>query len=380
MGSIAAKSAALRARPDLDAAIVAAFDAVVSPELWPSATEGLARAAGGVAACFHQFGGLRSRFHAPMSGRYRDMLTEFIGDGWGGQDLRAKRGWPRMVAGLDVVLEDDMTTPEERGRLPIYNDLFRRHEVELLAGVALRRGGQLWSLNVLRPAAMGPYEAETVARMRLSQPYLTRLLTFAETLAVGASRGALGALEHAATAAILLDGSGQVAELNAPARALLGRGLAVRNRRLCTDDPAAQAALDALAAAATGGEVSRAGVGETAICIPREGRPALLVDAVPIRERMADAFGRAGAVLVVTDLERRAGPPAALLRRLYGLTAREAELAVLVGAGHDVAEIAQRLGLQASSVRQLVKVVLSKTGAGRQAELASLVSRLPAGA
>ena len=379
MESSAATSASLLARPELESALTGAFEAVLSPDLWPRVTEDLARALGGVAMCFHQFGGRRSRFDAPMSGRYRDMLAEFIDGAWAGQDLRAKRGWPRFVNGHEIAVEDEMSTPEERGRLPIYTDLFRRHEAEHLAGVALRRPGELWSLNILRPAAMGPYDADAVARLRLAQPYLVRLLAFAETLSQSAGRSALEALAHAATAAILLDGWGQVAELNGPAHALMGRGLTVRNRRLCADAPGAQAALDALAAAAISPETSRAGVGEAAVCIVRDGRPALLVDSIPVRERMADAFGRPGAILVVTDLERSPTPCTALVRRLYGLTEREAEVALRIGAGEDVGRIAVALGLRASSVRQLVKMALAKTGVARQAELAVLMSRLPAG-
>ena len=377
MGEITAHAAALKSLPELDGALGSAFDAVISPDLWPQTTEALAAALGGLAVCFHQFGGRSSRFQAPMSSRYRDMLTDFIGGGWGAHDLRAKRGWPKMRAGRDILVEDDMSSADERARLPIYNELFGAHDAELLSGVALRPEGQLWSLNLFRSARMGPGDAKDLARLKLAQPCLTRLLVLAETLSLAASRGALTALEHSATPAILLDGFGQVAELNGCAQAIMGRGLNVKNRRLVADQTRAQAALDALVAASICGDISRAGVGSGPVCLPRGSGSALLLEAVPCRGRMADAFGRPGALIVVTDPDRATEPSTRLLRELYKLTPREADVAALIGAGHDIGEASRRLGLRSSSVRQIVKMILLKTGLSRQAELALLTARLP---
>lgn len=374
---IAGGAAQLQARPHLEAALVGAFDAVIAPEHWPSVTEALAEALGGVASCFHRLGAQQSRFDAPMSARYRDLLNDFVAGGWTGQDLRAQRGWPIARTGREVVVEDDVTTPEERARSPIYNELFRPHDLDFIAAAAIRPNGQIWTLNIMRTRKMGPHDAESIAQLHLARPYLSRLLVFAEAMAQAANRGALASLESSGTAAIMLDGVGQVAELNGPAHAVLGEGLAVRNRRLVTQQPKSQAALDALIAASLSPNVSRAGVADAPISIPRPHRAALLVDAIPARDQMIDAFGRRGVILMIRDLDQRPQPLPALLRRLYGMTPREAEVASLIGAGKSVGEVSDLVGLKQSSVRQLIKVVLAKAGVSRQAELVAALSRIP---
>jgi DNA-binding CsgD family transcriptional regulator len=64
------------------------------------------------------------------------------------------------------------------------------------------------------------------------------------------------------------------------------------------------------------------------------------------------------------------------LRRLYGLTEAETEVAIDLATGRALAEIAAARGTSIDTVRSQVKAALAKTNSRRQADLAALVNRL----
>ena len=371
--------AALGDHPGLEAALAGCFDAVVSPDLWPRAIDRLSDAMNALALCFHCQGATaEQRLRAPMSRRYQDMLDEFLAGGWAGRDLRAARGWPLIERGQTTLTEGHLTTAEERAREPIYVELFRRHELDCFAATGLHAEGRRWSFNIVRSAGMGDvadtHDAD-MTRLTLAQPYLTRMLNYSAALSAAASEGAMAATLQSQTAALLLNAQGRITLINDLARALLGDGLVESRGRLIAERGASHAALEARIAAALGGEGGRLGVDAGPLVIRTRSGGVLLVDVTPLKAAMADAFGQSGALVTLVDPMRRPEPSAALLRRLYGLTARESEVAVMIARGEGVGEMAEALGLRESSTRQIVKALLWKTGARRQSELTAMFAQ-----
>ncbi|HYO01014.1 MAG TPA: helix-turn-helix transcriptional regulator [Mycobacterium sp.] len=78
-------------------------------------------------------------------------------------------------------------------------------------------------------------------------------------------------------------------------------------------------------------------------------------------------------MLVIVDTELELEPSAALLRRLYGLTRSEAEVALIVSRGQGLTPIADELSLSLATVKSHLQHVFRKTGAHRQAELVRLL-------
>lgn len=154
----------------LDTGLDRCFDAVARPENWPSAMAALAAVFEASGVCFNPNDTEADRLMLPASVRYRDMLTEFVADGWGSQDLRAGRGTALTRLGQWIVVEDDMTTPEERARTPIYTDLFARHQLEMFAGISLPMAGQMWTFNMVRSVTDGPFAGEEVEQMLRARP------------------------------------------------------------------------------------------------------------------------------------------------------------------------------------------------------------------
>lgn len=84
------------------------------------------------------------------------------------------------------------------------------------------------------------------------------------------------------------------------------------------------------------------------------------------------------AVLVLVPQAAPNPPEAiALLRALYSLSRREAELASAIASGATPQEYATAAGLEISTVRSQLKSVFVKTGTHRQTELVRLLSVLP---
>ncbi|WP_284123775.1 helix-turn-helix transcriptional regulator [Parerythrobacter aestuarii] len=87
--------------------------------------------------------------------------------------------------------------------------------------------------------------------------------------------------------------------------------------------------------------------------------------------------GRPGAAPMVTAYVHGEGPTGsernAQLQDLFGLTAKEAQLALLISRGVKIAEAAGQLGLTVQSARLYSKRVYAKTGTRGQADLVRLV-------
>ena len=113
------------------------------------------------------------------------------------------------------------------------------------------------------------------------------------------------------------------------------------------------------------------------VVLPRRGglRPVLL-QVVPVVGRAQDILRLVAAIVTLTDLESATSSPAeAVLQRTFGLTPAEARLAAQIAAGKTLPEISQVEGSARETLRSRLKAVFAKTGTGRQAELALLLSK-----
>jgi DNA-binding CsgD family transcriptional regulator len=358
----------------IEQALDGCFDAIFLPENWTCAMDALSASLGALGGCFNPYGSTREeRARMPASSRYRAMLTEFLDGGWQSQDVRAQNGWSIAARGKPVVYESDMSTEEQRRTLPIYRELFARHDLGMMAAVSLPVNGRAWTLNLVRPETMGGMEARDQDILRV-RPALQRLLKLADQASLAAARGVLFALQNAALAAVLIDSRGTVLEVNTVAQGLMGGDLDVRQGRLVARWPANNAALQALIAATTSKADGKLG---GSVCIPRENGSPLIVEATRLRSVRAEIFGFAGAILLIADPDARTRPRHQLLQQAFGLTPREADIVRLLAAGSDVAEIADTLGLRRSSVQQIVKSVLQKTNTRRQSNLVAMCARFP---
>jgi DNA-binding CsgD family transcriptional regulator len=105
-----------------------------------------------------------------------------------------------------------------------------------------------------------------------------------------------------------------------------------------------------------------------------EDRPPYIVHVVPVRRAANDVFYNASAVLVVTPVVPAQVATAEVLQGLFDLTPAEARVARSIAELQTIESIAATLGVSRETVRTQLKAVLSKTGTGRQGDLAALLA------
>lgn len=361
--------------PAVDAALRAVNAAGFSVAAWQEALAGFCRAIGAEAAVTVPRVAARTTLMLPRSPGLEDYLAEYVDDEWYLRDLRADRGWPQVDAGNPVVLEQDIATPDDHRTQPIYQEFARRHGLLWWAGITFRSLDHQYVVSVFRRPGQEPFSERDRRLFQSVTGHFSGALSMAERLATAVGQGALQALEARAEGGILVDAGGRVIALNGCAERLLGDGLHLVGGSLVAHDPVANKALQALI-----GQTLRHGPQrDGGLAVRRSLRRPLLVDVLPIPADAGGPFLFAKALVILIDLDARPQPQAATLVRLFGLTPREAALAVRLAAGETIAEAAERLSITRGTARSHLKVLFSKTDTHRQADLVGMLQRAAAG-
>jgi DNA-binding CsgD family transcriptional regulator len=104
---------------------------------------------------------------------------------------------------------------------------------------------------------------------------------------------------------------------------------------------------------------------------PSDKRP-YIVHVIPMVMPFRD-FSGAQALIVIVDPEIQPEMPKSLLKRIFGLTNAEAEVALRAATGRGLSIIADELALSTATVKTHLQRVFEKTDTHRQAELARLL-------
>lgn len=247
--------------------------------------------------------------------------------------------------------------------------------------VRLTSGKDPATLAVITPKRSTPFGSpEQIEVLRLLVPHFRQAIATQQTLAINAARD----LEFAATlefmnhGAIIVDRECTVVRLNAAAQVLVrerdGLDIAAGGRLVATAENGSLGHAVRRAVPATG---SQPVSGETLLCRRLSGRRSYVVHVVPLSESDLIAGPRGHtALVVVIDPEHLPEPPASTLRRVFGLTRTEADVAVRVSRSDDLRAIAADLHVSMATVRTHLQHIFVKTDTHRQAELVRLLSVL----
>lgn len=336
---------------------------------WREALSGLAEACGGRAAELIGLGAQAGLAFHTSSGLDPAAITEFVETaGW---DPRRN---PRVKAGLrcaelEVLSESDYASPEELWEMEIYADQFARLDIPFILQTNLLRGRRnVVGLSVLRSARQGPPDAEqrdAFAALAAAAQAAARMQLVLEGQGAALMAGAFEAMEMAA---YVCDADGVVKAMSGPAEALAASS---SHLTLSAGRLRARGASDAsvLSLAIARASVSGSAPTELAIRCPQGGPPMLLqVARLPAREF---SLGLEATVLVLARPQRDAARRGALLQTVFHLTPAEAQVALALGDGASAELIAARRGVSIGTVRAQIKVVFSKLGVRRQAEVAA---------
>lgn len=168
---------------------------------------------------------------------------------------------------------------------------------------------------------------------------------------------------------ILLFSDRRVAQMNAAARSHIGNGLTLVHHRVRALTRADDEPLQELIEGALTGALADAVQARTVVSRPTQ--LPLIVHVIPF----VTQAGRPQCALLSVDLAHERSPSEPLLRQVFGLTPREANLAIGVSQGLNARQIAVRYKITEGTARTHIKSLMSKTGTRRQVELVALLSR-----
>lgn len=344
---------------ELLGAIDTAHAAAIDPEAWRSLGSRLERLFRGPAA-------LISHSDRPATVIAATIVDDSHSHAYLSHFWKLDRGMLAVATGGEAKVLRDSAWLERRDpvRAEFYSDYLSRFGVNFgLYGTTARVCSTFTVLAVHRREDFD--DTDSVAVQRLL-PHLARSLRLGEELAgLKLQNAALfDALEHAKTAALIVDQNRRVLNANAQAERILQQGpLQILNGRL----QARGAWLDSRLA----GAIARAAA----------------VDGCAAEIDVPDAFGGVRHIaihparpehmlvprrLALVLLGRRRGRSIAALAEHFGLTATEAELFGWIASGRRLADYARTHGVTLSTAKTHLASIFQKTGRHRQAELVLL--------
>lgn len=355
----------------LDAALGKAHAAGFSADCWREALSDFCRAIGAEAAITMSRHAASTTLLLPSSPGTEDYLQDYVDGEWFRRDFRAEHGWPRVDAGQRIVLEQDIASPDDHRREPIYQEFARRHDLLWWAGITFRSLDRQYVVSVFRNSGRPAFSESERHLFQAITGHFSRALTIAERLATATAQGGLDMLDARAEGGIVVDATGRAIAVNRTAEGLLGDGLTLRGGQVAAALPAENRALQALIAAT----LRHGPQPEGGLTVSRPFRRPLLIDVLPVPADTGAPFLFGKALVLLIDLENRPPPRPAVLARLFGLTRREADLATRLAAGDTLADAAEALRISRETARSHLKAVFDKTDTRRQSDLTTLLHR-----
>lgn len=344
-----------------DALIEMIYEAGLMPELWPVTLDRLANALGARGALFMMQSGGSERWTA--STRLEPVMQDFVDQGWAHDNVRSARcraagPHPGFFTDLDLV------SLEEAETLPIYTKFLKPRGLEAGAATLIQgfdTDALMVTIEGFSSHAAAGMAVHTLNKLR---PHIARATAISAKLKLEQAGAAVAALAAFGTAAAVLAEDGRVLSANSAFVGWIGDVFSYVHGRLTVSDIRSnQQFKDALAA-------TNRGMGRS-IAVHRDGKPKFVLHLVPFVQSAREVF-QVGTCLAAVDVPSK---PAVLeveiIQKLYDLTFAEAKVASLVANGGTPLEVARFLNVSVETVRTHLKHAFEKTGAGRQAVLAS---------
>ena len=270
---------------------------------------------------------------------------------------------------------------EEMKKSDFYQDVIRNlgilHGAE---GLAVRNPDYYGVAILTRSERAGPFSEEQFHTLQAFVPHLRNLFQIVNTVGgIVSERAALAAaLDALSDGVAMTDSKGRIAYMNRAAERMTASrdGLSVKAGILRAALPDEERALHrAIGLASSQADGLERG-GACTVSRP-SGAPPWLLLAAPCSDAQAAAVApsTAACAVFIRDNARRERHGAEALRRAYGLTFQESNVALAIAEGGGLAEAARSLGLSALTVRNHLQRVFAKTGTKRQAELVKLAAR-----
>jgi len=285
---------------------------------------------------------------------------------------------------LQLIADWDVISPEESKRNRFYQELLLPVDAPFFCATVIERQEDLFvTLGVMRSHADGYISAEQRQTFSLLAPHARAGIRLQTTLEGKSAAILAECMEALSIPLFICDLSGRVRVLTHAAEDLVasGRGLQLKQGRLCAARENENRALDeAIAAAlpterAPGSPVSRPVI----VHGSRVADAPIVLDvfAYPRQCPKSIITSFAPRVLIVACGQRRTeNRRATILSAIYRLTPAEVSIARMLAAGSSADEIAVHRAASVGTVRLQIKAILSKCAVKRQTALVALLNQL----
>jgi DNA-binding CsgD family transcriptional regulator len=271
-------------------------------------------------------------------------------------------------------------------RHPLYQEFLRPQGYGYFLSTTLEHDPERFTtVSIQRTIRQGHASPEDIELLRLLTPPLQLAFRLKKRLLLERDRleSHKNAFHRLSAGVIIVDAGARVSFINRCADEILTAGdeVRVRNGRLgFSDRRVHELFLEALAGSS--GANFRA---PAPSCLTRSSvcPLPLRVDFVPLPSsaRFADALchvGRPAAYLLIilSDPRRRREPPEGLIRQAFGLTPREAQLAIAIGRGTTLRDYADGERIALTTARTHLANLRQKLGSRNQADVVRILSQV----
>lgn len=291
---------------------------------------------------------------------------------------------PRLAAFMETPLfgvhgDHELVSPEDRAASAFYQEFFPKYDAHhCLAARCPGPGDVKVMIGINRSENQGAAAEADKQQVRALLPHVESALRVQQALEGQGALMATQSFEALSMAAFLCNAWGRVVGMTPAAERLVRTGgpLRLTSGQLTALDAAANVGLQAALRAACGDRAASVMLTrETSLALTDAQGSTRRVDVAPLPLEGAPMRLGAVAVVAVSDTLPHART-LELLRRTFGLTRAEAEVAIDVADGLSARDIGSRRGVSASTVRVQIQAVLQKTSLRKTSALASLVVRL----
>jgi DNA-binding CsgD family transcriptional regulator len=229
---------------------------------------------------------------------------------------------------------------------------------------------------VAAPKRADPYDtAERVKFMGALIPHFEQALRTQHHLVEvgGYSAGDITCVIDVIRHGIVIVGTSGVVHLNSAAQRILtsGDGFCIRSGSLVATHTSTNTELQGSIAGACTELRNGSRGGVSFACGRPSGKRPYVVHVLPVANAEHPSVARA--LVMIIDPEQDVEPPKTLMRRLFGLTNAEAEVALRVVRGDGLKPISEDLALSTTTIKTHLHHIFDKTDTHRQAELVRLL-------
>ncbi|HIJ83479.1 MAG: hypothetical protein HW380_3178 [Magnetococcales bacterium] len=279
-------------------------------------------------------------------------------------------------------------TDKELHASRVYQEVLRFSKAEYTLGVNLPGSNDdvVTGLALFRSPGRQPFDQKSCDFLGELVPHIKRLFVIQKRLIMldMGHRMTVDALDHIPMGIFIVNDQLQIRFANASAKELFynAEGFRAGSSRLMVYNPNEYADLQHLVVHATQTSPNQPTQHPRTICLTGEGQDVTLTAMVsslslanlPLQ---AGALEQSLAVIFVTDPRKPQEAPPDLLRRMFGLTRKEAEIVEQLVIGRSLQKAAEFLGMAENTARTHIKAVFSKTNTSQQADVVRLVLSSP---